>query len=619
MAHSKKIKVGIIGLGPVGAILAVKLQEAGCDVALCVRNEVKRNKIRESGLRLENVLQAAARFDKVFASASEMAGLELDYLVLAVKSYHIPAVLEETAGLHSEKLHVVAALNGIDVEEQIAGAFGEGRTLRMALNFAGTLVSPNTVKTSFFQPPNYVGSINDSCPDKARQLAGLLSGVQLETRAVDAFELLKRVWEKTILNASVSALCAVSRLTMAEAMSDNDTVELVEQIIQEAVQVAEHEKIRFSDDFTRHCLRYLKKGGDHFPSLALDLINDRPTEIDFFNGRIVAYGRKHYIRTSLNLSMANMVKAMSNKNITARIPGAAAQMNKRILDKGLVNKNMPPAAYRNTDCYLGIDLGSAYTKFTVIDARGNALFRYALRSFGNDKQAQQNVLQTIAVSFNVRHSCATGYGRKHFFDTDIVKTEINCAAAAVSSLFPGEKNILDIGGEDIKIIRCDRYDNVENFYMNDKCAAGTGAFIAEIAERAQISVHEMSNLAAHSNYDKPLNSFCTVFAKTEIMNWIFEGLSAEDIARGIYLSIAGKIAKMRLDPGIPTFMIGGVAAHHPYLKTMLNEQFDKDIKILDAPQYAVAFGAAILARNACNKPAPRETGVKETIPATATT
>jgi 2-dehydropantoate 2-reductase len=606
MENAAQTKIGIIGLGPVGAILAVKFREAGCDVALCVRNEVKRNKILEEGIVLEGAIQARASFGKVFASAAEMAGLDLDFLVFAVKSYQIPGALEDCAGLHSEKLHVVAAMNGIDVEDLLADSFGESKTLRMVLNWGGALLSPNVVKVNFFQPPNYAGSPNDACPEKARLLAGLLSSVQLETQFADAAEILRKSWEKTTLNASLSALCGVGRLTMAEAMADPDTVELIEQIISEAMVVAEHEKIRFPDDFLRRCLRYLKKGGDHFPSLALDLIHNRPTEIDYFNGKIVAYGRKHYVRTSLNLSFTNMVKAMTNKNISNRIPGAAAQVNRRILDKGMVDKHAGPGAYKNTECFLGIDLGSAFSKFTVIDEAGKALFHYVLRSSGNDRKGQQNVMQAINSSFGIRYSCATGYGRRHFPDTDIVKTEINCAAAAVSRDYPGEKNILDIGGEDIKIIRCDQRGNVDNFYMNDKCAAGTGAFLSEIAERAQISVAEMSTLAAHSTYDKPLNSFCTVFAKTEIMNWLFEGMPPEDIARGIYLSIAGKIAKMRLDPGIPTYMIGGIAAYHPYLKTMLNEIFDKKMEILPMPQFTVSLGAAILAQNAFQRLAKPE-------------
>ncbi len=111
----------------------------------------------------------------------------------------------------------------------------------------------------------------------------------------------------------------------------------------------------------------------------------------------------------------------------------------------------------------------------------------------------------------------------------------------------------------------------------------------------------MSTLASLSNNDKELNSFCAVFAKTEIMNWIFDGLSTQDIARGIYISIANRVAKLRLETGVPTFMIGGVIAHHPYLKVLLNEKFDENIQIIKNPQHVASFGAAIIAQQYYNK------------------
>ncbi len=599
MSEYKKIKVGIIGLGPVGMILAAKFSEAGCQVALCETNETKANKIKSDGLILENVIDSKTKFEKVFTSISEFENWDADYLFFALKSTHTAGAVKQAMVLNTEKLTVISAQNGIDVEELLAAGFGESKTLRMVINFAGNSVSANTTKVTFFTPPNYIGSINDARALQAKKIAEILTSVKLDTKDIDSFELVKRSWEKTILNAALSPLCGVGRLTMLEAMSDPDTVELIEQIISEGIQVAEAEKIHFPDNFTRQCLNYLKKGGDHFPSLAVDLINNRPTEIDYFNGKIVEYGRKHYIRTSLNLSFTNMVKAMTNKNIISRVPGAVGDVMKKILEKGLVNKNV--LSYKNVKCFLGIDLGSAYTKISVIDNKGTALFRYFLPTLSSDKQALKNVMQTISSNFDIKHSCATGYGRKHYSDTDIVKTEINCAAAGVSHYYSGEKNIIDIGGEDIKIIRCDKDNNVENFYMNDKCAAGTGSFLAEIAERANINISEMSSLASQSNYDKELNSFCTVFAKTEIMNWLFEGMNMQDISRGIYISIANKIAKMRLDPGIPTYMIGGVIQHHPYLRELLNEKFNKDIKVVDGPQYLVSYGAAIIAMQTFNK------------------
>ncbi len=601
MVNTKKIKIGIVGLGPVGMILANAFQKAGCEVALVVRNAVKNNKIKQDGIFLEHVIQSNSKFDKVYRSIIELEELDLDYLIFTIKSYQVQDALTEASQLITDKLTVVSAQNGIDVEELLIPTFTESRILRIVLNFAGNIITPNTVKVNFFIPPNYIGSINDTKIKEADIIARLLNSIGLTTDSVDSFELIKRSWEKTILNSSLSALCGVGRLTMAEAMNDQDTVELIEQIINEAVQVAEIEKIYFPNDFIRLCMRYLKKGGDHFPSLALDIINNRQTEINYFNGKIVEYGRKHYVRTSLNLSFTNMVKAMTNKNIISRIPGLAGDLTKRILDKGMINKSVSLTRYKNKDCFLGIDLGSAYSKFTVIDEDGKPIFIYSLPTLLNDKQAQKNVMQTIASSFNIKYSCATGYGRKHFENSDIIKTEINCASSGVSAHHSGEKNIIDLGGEDIKIIKSDEQNHISNFYMNDKCAAGTGSFISEIAERANINISEMSTLASLSNSDKELNSFCTVFAKTEIMSWIFKGLSVQDISRGIYLSIANKVAKLRLENDIPTFLIGGVIAHHPYLKNLLNEKFNKNIQIIKNPQHVVSFGAAIIAKNQWNK------------------
>ncbi len=146
------------------------------------------------------------------------------------------------------------------------------------------------------------------------------------------------------------------------------------------------------------------------------------------------------------------------------------------------------------------------------------------------------------------------------------------------------------------MIHCDKNGEVENFYLNDKCAAGTGAFLTEIAERAGIDIKEMSRLAAQSDYKQELNSFCTVFAKTEIMKWIFDGQPIENLAKGIYLSIGSRVAKLRIDPKIPLVMIGGVIAHHPFLKTLLEDKFKQKVVILGESQHVVSFGGALIAR-----------------------
>ena len=170
-----------------------------------------------------------------------------------------------------------------------------------------------------------------------------------------------------------------------------------------------------------------------------------------------------------------------------------------------------------------------------------------------------------------------------------------CAAKGVSLQFNSHKGIIDIGGEDIKIIECGPHGEIINFIMNDKCSAGTGTFITEIAEKAEIEIHEMNDLARNSTNDKLINSFCTVFAKTEILGWKFNGVSVEDIAKGIYLSIVDRICKLPIMVGLPIYLCGGVVSYHPYLQYLLKAELNCEVEIIDKPQMAVALGAALLA------------------------
>ena len=246
--------------------------------------------------------------------------------------------------------------------------------------------------------------------------------------------------------------------------------------------------------------------------------------------------------------------------------------------------------------YLGIEIGSSFTKLVVIDSRNTVCYRTIVKTLNRDKQELIGILDEVKVKFNPAVNCATGYGREHFKDAHINKTEIFCASVGVSALFPVEKNILDIGGEDIKVLLSHADGKVGEFYMNTKCAAGTGTFITEIAERAEIDVAKMSEMASHSVFDKELNSFCTVFAKTEIMKWIFDEVPVEDIARGIYISIVNRINKIRMDKSLPVFLVGGVIAYHPFLKNILEEKLGQKVIVPEYPQLINAFGAALLAK-----------------------
>ena len=382
------------------------------------------------------------------------------------------------------------------------------------------------------------------------------------------------------------------KMTMKEVMERPHLVETVEQIIKEGVEVAEAEKIIFDPDIIRRDIRYLKKAGPHFPSLALDIINGRPTEIDFFNGKIVEYGKKNYVQTPMNLMIYNLVKAVSpshtgEKTDVVPIP---------VLNDSLSSVKQVSISH-SLDYFAGIDLGSSFTKIVITDEKNNICYKTTLKTIYRERENIQQVIDLLYNEFRIKMSCATGHGRKFFLNADISRTEIISAAKAANLILPGPKTIIDIGGEDTKVIKCDKNGAVENFILNDKCAAGTGAFVLDIAEKIGVSPSELNELAKNSNSKTPLNSFCTVFAKTEVMQWIYQGVPLQDISKGIYLSILSRILKMKIDVNLPVIVIGGLIAHHPFLQTLLKEHLKAELIVPENAQYMVAYGAALLAKD----------------------
>src|ERR1035437_7248598 len=293
MSDNPRKRIAVIGLGPVGQILAVHLQEAGQDVLLCDVDKARMHLIQKDGIELAGVMRKRATFEHLFTSVRDLLPMRPDAIVFSVKAYHLAGLIKEMTDFPREGVLYISIQNGIDTELELAEAFGESNTFRMVVNYAGNHRAPNVIGVSFFNPPNYVASIDDSKAEQARWWADLLTSVKLDTMAVDSFEILRRVWEKTILNASLSALCGVAQMNMKEVMALSVMVDIIEQVIMESTAVAKAENIHFEVNFVRHCLRYLRKSGSHFPSLAVDLMNKRPTEVEYLNGKFVEYGKKH--------------------------------------------------------------------------------------------------------------------------------------------------------------------------------------------------------------------------------------------------------------------------------------------------------------------------------------
>jgi len=311
-----KLKIGIIGLGPVGLVLAVKFKQADCEVAICDTDKEKMNLIRNHGIELVGVYKKSSFFNYNYSSVKELLTHDLDILISAVKSYRVDAILEQVEKYKHSDLFLLCAQNGIDIGLKYTSHFDESQILRMVINFSGVLQSPNVVNVTHWDPPNYIASLNDTHPEISEKIAKILTESGMLTNSTDSFDVTEHAWKKTLLISSITPLCGLSDLTMSEAMANTDTVEIIEQTIVESMQVAKAEGINFESNFVKLALRTLKNYGSHFPSLAVDIANNRETEIDYFNGKIVEYGRKHYLQTPLNLTFTNLVKATTQKGMS---------------------------------------------------------------------------------------------------------------------------------------------------------------------------------------------------------------------------------------------------------------------------------------------------------------
>lgn len=255
-------------------------------------------------------------------------------------------------------------------------------------------------------------------------------------------------------------------------------------------------------------------------------------------------------------------------------------------------------------CFAGIDVGTSYVKAVVINGECGIVGSRVERS-GSDLQASIDSAYDAALkvagltSSDVRHIIATGFGREKVKFAHSTKTEISCHAKGAFHHFPRRITIIDIGGQDTKIIRIDDKGKRVGFKMNRKCAAGTGAFLEEIARRLELPMDEMNTLANRSSNSTPLGSYCTVFASTEVLTRIKEGEKKEDMVKSAFESVARRVIEMDVLEGV-VVMTGGVVAYNDVILRILANYTREDVLVPPEPQLIGAFGAALYAKENYN-------------------
>lgn len=240
---------------------------------------------------------------------------------------------------------------------------------------------------------------------------------------------------------------------------------------------------------------------------------------------------------------------------------------------------------------IGIDLGSRAIKMAVFDDGVLVGKEVVESSFEPHKQAADMVSR-----FSSTQVVATGYGRhiaqKHFAQKVI--TEIKAHALGARFCVAGARTILDVGGQDSKVISLDENGRVAQFQMNDKCAAGTGRFLEIMAGSLGYSLDEFSAAASRSTQDIPINSMCAVFAESEVVSLRNRGYAAADISRAIHLAISERLCGMLERNGIQDTLVftGGVAKNR-FLVDMLADKIGRSVVVPDHPEIVGAIGAAL--------------------------
>jgi len=262
--------------------------------------------------------------------------------------------------------------------------------------------------------------------------------------------------------------------------------------------------------------------------------------------------------------------------------------------------------------WAGIDCGSWATKAVVIDQGARLLGSGVARS-GADLAAAAERAYTLALAQAGRDRdemaavWATGFGRQSVEFADGSRTELDCHGRGAAYYVREPAVVIDIGGQDAKVIRLDADGRRLAHRMNRKCAAGTGSFLDEIALRLGIEVSDLDHLAATATESFELSSFCTVFAGTELLTLIRAGKRPADLARAAYLSLVKRVAAMDVFQG-RVVATGGVVAHHPTMVRLLGEELRAEIVVPPHPQEIGAFGAALAAREGAASVGPAMEG-----------
>ncbi|HDZ91782.1 MAG: 2-hydroxyglutaryl-CoA dehydratase [Deltaproteobacteria bacterium] len=256
---------------------------------------------------------------------------------------------------------------------------------------------------------------------------------------------------------------------------------------------------------------------------------------------------------------------------------------------------------KDRDYFAGIDVGSLSTESVILDAGGGQVSYSIVRTGANSVDAASESLEKALAQAGITRDrikgiVATGYGRVSIPFAHKKVTEISCHAQGAHHLFPDTGTVIDIGGQDSKVIRVGEGGKVLDFTMNDKCAAGTGRFLEVMADKLQVALDDMGPLSLEGEGTVRISSVCTVFAESEVVSLVARSHPKNEIIRGLHQAIVNRVWSMVKTVGIhgAVTMSGGVAKNCGVVG-LIEEKLGRSIHVYREPQIIGALGAALLA------------------------
>lgn len=251
----------------------------------------------------------------------------------------------------------------------------------------------------------------------------------------------------------------------------------------------------------------------------------------------------------------------------------------------------------------GVDVGSTQTKAVLMsdNATRQVLARALVDTGANVQRAAQRAFDQCCLEAGVKTAevgfvVGTGYGRYKITFGNAQMTEISCHARGAQFLCPGTRTVIDMGGQDSKAISVGPAGEVLDFVMNDKCAAGTGRFLANAAEVMGVSLDEVGPMSLRATRPVKIATVCTVFVESDILSYLAQGRKGEDILGGVHLAIAKRTLslarRVNIDPEVT--MTGGVARNIGMVRA-LEEVLGRQLQVSPDAQYIGAVGAALFA------------------------